>query len=313
MTPTAFTRLVGCGLPVQQAPMGLISPPALALAVARAGGVGTVSLPIGASAGDVAALLDPLGAPWPGVLAANVVTARVDPAAVTAAAERVRIVDFFWSDPDPALVDAAHDGGALVNWQVGSPAEAVAATRAGADMVTAQGTEAGGHVRGDTALRPLLEAVLAVVDVPVLAAGGIADGAAVTGLLAAGAAGVRVGTRFIVAVESGAHPDYVRAIQEAGPGSTEITGGFAVCPLCAVRPTARVLSSALRAGAVVNGVVVGCVVTAAGETPLPVRAGLPPHRDVRGEVAAMALYAGEGVHLVTAVEPAAAIVRSLVP
>jgi nitronate monooxygenase len=313
MAATAFTRLVGCELPVQQAPMGQISPPALALAVARAGGVGTVSLPIGGSADEVAALLDPLGAPWPGVLAANVVTARIDTEAVTAAAERVRIVDFFWSDPDPVLVDAAHAAGALVNWQVGSPAEAVAAARAGADLVTVQGTEAGGHVRGDTALRPLLEAVLAVVDVPVLAAGGVADGAAAAGLLAAGAAGVRVGTRFIAATESGAHPDYVRAVLAAGPGSTEITGGFAVCPLCRWRPTARVLSSAVRAVAGVNGDVVGRVMTAEGQTPLPVRAGLPPHRDVRGEIAAMALYAGEGVHLVTAVEPAAAIVASLVP
>jgi NAD(P)H-dependent flavin oxidoreductase YrpB (nitropropane dioxygenase family) len=305
---TAFTRLAGCELPVQQAPMGAISPPALALAVARAGGVGTVSLPIGSSATAVAALLDPLGAPWPGALAANVVTDRIDPEAIAAAAERVRIVDFFWSYPDAALVAVAHAAGALVNWQVGSQAEAVAAAGAGADLVTVQGTEAGGHVRGDTPLPPLLDAVLAAVDVPVLAAGGIADAASLAAVLAAGAAGARVGTRFIASVESGAHPEYVRAVLAAGPGSTEITGGFAVCPLCAWRPTARVLSSAVRAVADVNGDVVGHI----GETALPVRAGLPPHRDVRGEIAAMALYAGEGVHLVSAVEPAATIVRSLV-
>ena len=68
-----------------------------------------------------------------------------------------------------------HAGGALAGWQVGSVGEAKRAADAGCDLVIAQGVEAGGHVRGTMALLPLLAAVLEVVTVPVLAAGGIAS------------------------------------------------------------------------------------------------------------------------------------------
>jgi nitronate monooxygenase len=309
---TAFTELVGCTVPIQQAPMGQIAPPALASAVAGAGGVGTVGAPIGGTPDDVAAVLDALDSLGkPGVCAVNFVGAAIDPAAVAVAAPRVRIVDFFWHDPDPALVAAAHDGGALVNWQVGSLPDALLATGAGADMVTVQGTEAGGHVRGASPLLPLLASVLEAVDVPVLAAGGIADPRTLAAVLAAGAAGARLGTRFIATEESGAHPEYVMALLASGPDSTEITDGFAICPLCETLARCRVLTSALVAVAGLPGEHVGAMVTADHQIPLPVRAGLPPHREVRGEIRAMALYAGQAVHLVNTVEPAAALVRRL--
>src|SRR5215470_2325458 len=80
--------------------------------------------------------------------------------AVADAAGRVRIVDFFWADPDPALVEVAHRGGALACWQVGSLDEALAAVEAGCDVLVVQGTEAGGHIRGHSELRPLLDSVL---------------------------------------------------------------------------------------------------------------------------------------------------------
>jgi NAD(P)H-dependent flavin oxidoreductase YrpB (nitropropane dioxygenase family) len=246
-----------------------------------------------------------------GVLAVNFITEEVDPAAVTVAGARVRIVDFFWNTPNAKLVDAAHEGGALVNWQVGALSDAVLAAEAGADIVTVQGTEAGGHVRGDTPLLALLAAVLRAVDVPVLAAGGIAEPRALAAVLAAGAAGARLGTRFIAAEESGAHPEYVLALLAAGPESTEITDGFAVCPMCATLPRVRALRSAIAAVGAVEGGTVGFVQTAGGEDPLPVRAGLPPHTGVRGEIHAMALYAGQGVQHVNAVQPAAEIVREL--
>ncbi|HEX6401558.1 MAG TPA: nitronate monooxygenase [Pseudonocardiaceae bacterium] len=178
--------------------------------------------------------------------------------------------------------------------------------------MTAQGIEAGGHVRGETALLPLLTAVLATVPVPVLAAGGIADARSLAAVLAAGAAGARIGTRFIAATESGAHLDYVAAILRAGPGSTEITGEFAVCPLCATLPRARVLSSAVRAVAALQDEAVGTMPIPGGETELPRRFGMPPHREVRGQIDAMALYAGQSVGAVTDLKPAAAIIHDLV-
>ena len=73
--------------------------------------------------------------------------------------------------PTRAWSSARAAGGALVSWQVGSLAEAVAAERAGCSFIVAQGTEAGGHVRGTTSLLPLLSQVLDAVRVPVVAAG----------------------------------------------------------------------------------------------------------------------------------------------
>lgn len=311
MLTTAFTELVGCEVPIQQAPMGPISPAALALAVARAGGVGSVSVPRGIDARDLAAQLDALVAAGAGVLAANFTTEPLDHAAIAAAAARVAVVDFFWNSPDPRVVEIAHSRGALVGWQVGSLPDAVLAAEAGADLVTVQGIEAGGHVRGESPLLPLLASVLRAVDVPVLTAGGIAEPRAVAAVLAAGAAGVRVGTRFAVSEESGAHPEYLLALLAAGPDSTAITDGFAVCPMCATLPRARVLRSAIEAVGTIDGPAVGTLVAEGAESPLPVRAGLPPHTQVRGQIHAMALYAGQGVHLVNAVQPAAAIVADL--
>jgi nitronate monooxygenase len=221
------------------------------------------------------------------------------------------VADFFWSTPRAELVAVAHDAGALVNWQVGSLAEAVAAAELGADLVTVQGIEAGGHIRGEMPLLPLLAAVVPAVPVPVLAAGGIADARTLAAVLAAGAAGARIGTRFIATRESGAHPEYQNAVVAAGPDTTEITDAFAVCPLCATRPRARVLRSAIAAVNALVGETVGTLRTPSGDTPLPVRAGLPPGRAVQGEVGAMALYAGQGTHLVTSVEPVEVVVREL--
>jgi nitronate monooxygenase len=311
MLSTRFTEFVGCHVPIQQAPMGLVSPPGLALAVARAGGVGMVSAPIGAEPEALAAQLDAALDTSAGVLGVNFITEQVDPDAVAVAGARARMVDFFWNTPHAKLVDAAHEGGALVNWQVGSLPEAVLAVEAGADVVTVQGRDAGGHVRGDTPLLPLLAAVLRAVDVPVLAAGGISEPRALAAVLAAGAAGARIGTRFLATTESGAHPEYVLALLAAGPESTEITDGFAECPMCATLPRARVLRSAIAAVDALDGEAVGTVTIGAGDQPLPPRAGMPPHKEVHGRIHAMALYAGSGVEHVTAVRPAAEVVRDL--
>src|SRR5205823_13520602 len=111
--------------------------------------------------------------------------------------------------PHTKLVDAAHEGGALVSWQVGSLPDAVLAVEAGADVVTVQGRDAGGHVSGDTPLLPLLAAVLREVDVPVLAAGGIAEPRALAAVLAAGAAGARIGPRVRASAGPGGGPGQV--------------------------------------------------------------------------------------------------------
>jgi nitronate monooxygenase len=94
---TAFTELAGCRVPVQQAPMGSVSTPALAVAVAEAGGVGSITA-LGLSAAQLDTMLAAMAGQTDGVLAANFLTEDIDREAVEAAAARVRIVDFFWAD-----------------------------------------------------------------------------------------------------------------------------------------------------------------------------------------------------------------------
>jgi len=286
--------------------MGTVSSPRLAVAVAEAGGIGSINT-LGVSPETLRQRLDEMREQTDGVLAVSFLTNDIDTNAVADAASRVRIVDFFWCDPR-----RAHKGGALVNWQVGSAAEARAAVGAGADMVSAQGVEAGGHCRGDTSLLPLLCEVLDAIDVPVLAAGGIADARGVAAALAAGASGVRMGTRFIATEESGAHSDYVAAILAAGANSTRITDAFNDCPLCASSPRARVLISAIDAVEAIDVEVVGTMPGADGEMPVPRRSWIPPTRGMIGHIEAMCMYAGESVALVNTVLPVPHLVRSLV-
>jgi NAD(P)H-dependent flavin oxidoreductase YrpB (nitropropane dioxygenase family) len=202
------------------------------------------------------------------------------------------VVEFFYGDPRSDLVEAAHRGGAVVGWQVGSPTEAAAAVEAGCDYVAAQGVEAGGHVRGTQALEEMLAEVLAQVDVPVVAAGGVATAERFAQVMDLGADAVRVGTRFVTCPESGAHPDYVKSLLAASGDDTVLTDSFGEGWEDAPH---RVLRDALDAARKTGW-----------------RAPVPPHRDIDRSAADMAQYAGTGVGAVTRAEPAADVVADLV-
>ena len=121
--------------------------------------------------------------------------------------EGVRIIAHSFADPSP-FVAAAHDAGALVLCQVRTVEDARRAADAGVDVVTAQGTEAGGHT-GMVSTLPLVPAVVdAVSPVPVVAAGGIADGRGIAAALMLGADGVWMGTRFLATRECGVSDAY---------------------------------------------------------------------------------------------------------
>jgi nitronate monooxygenase len=204
MLTTRFTELVGCSVPIQQAGMGAVGPPELAAAVSEAGGLGMLGMarPGGHTVQGLSSLLDRLTALTARPFGVNFIVSpggltELEPACFELAARSARVVEFFYGWPDRALVDLVHRGGALVSWQVGSCEEAVAASKAGCDLIVAQSVSAGGHVRGVIGLPALLSEVLEAVDVPVLAAGGIGSGRALAAALAAGASGVRVGTRFV--------------------------------------------------------------------------------------------------------------------
>lgn len=308
MLTTPFTELVGCQAPIQLAGMGGLGTPELAAAVADAGGLGMVSLPM-APAEHIESELDRLSELTTGVVGINFLMPFLDQAVIEIAATRCRVVEFFYGDPVAALVEQVHRGGALACWQVGSIDEAQMAVDAGCDFIVVQGSEAGGHVRGDVSLIPLLDAVLSTVDVPVVAAGGISTSRTVAAVLAAGASAARIGTRFVTCTESIAHPDYVRAIIDADGDDTVVTTVFGL-----TWPDAphRVLRSCVDAAVTLDSDVVGQVTVDGIVTALPKFIPLPPTLMSSGHIEAMPMYAGQGVGLVDAVEPAGDIVRELV-
>jgi NAD(P)H-dependent flavin oxidoreductase YrpB (nitropropane dioxygenase family) len=303
MSATPFTDLVGCRLPIQLASMGgPVGTPELAAAVSEAGGLGTIPNPGSEQeAEEQVARARELTA---GPIAIGFLAPFVQIEAVRGAARVADVVEFFYADPDPDLVGAGQSGGAAVGWQVGSASEAAAAEAIGCDFVTVQGIEAGGHVRGGQGLDPLLSETLAQAGVPIVAAGGIGTAPRVAGLLESGAAGVRIGTRFVAAEESNAHPEYVAALIEAGAEDTVLTEAFGVG-----WPEAphRVLRSALETA---EGLDDDGVATLGGGE-IPRFAPQPPTRQVEGELGAMALYAGLSVDAVTGFQPAAEIVAEL--
>lgn len=316
MLRTRFTDLVGCSVPIQQAGMGSLANPRLAKAVADAGGLGTVSIytaPMEMAAG----ILDDLAERTPGVFGSNIVVRYVEPdqlyPLITIVAQRSRVVDFFYSDPDPALVELVHAAGALASWQVGSREEALAAARSGCDFIIAQGIEAGGHVRGTIGLLALLDEVLDAVDVPVLAAGAIGSGRTMAAALAAGADGVRIGTRFVAAEEAMAHPDYVQALIAARAGDTIVNDDFQIDWPAPAAP-GRLLRSSVEASTAFEGDVVGEAQHFYADGTYPVmRWGVDAVRIGHvGAIEAMSLWAGESVGGVRRVQPAAEIVQELV-
>jgi NAD(P)H-dependent flavin oxidoreductase YrpB (nitropropane dioxygenase family) len=295
--------------------MGAIATPELAAAVSQAGALGM----LGASRpGITPALLRPLldavhartSAPF-GVnfVASPGQLALLDLKCVELAARSARVIEYFLGDPNRDLVAMGHAGGALVSWQVGSREEAVAAQTTGCDLIVVQGIEAGGFLRGTIGLHALLNEVLSEVDVPVLAAGGIGNGRAMAAALAAGADGVRVGTRFAASEESGAHPQYLQALVAARPEDTIYTQTFSSN---LVTGPQRVIRSSVAAADAFQGEVVGEIGSLDGtRLSVPRFGAVAVDRSATGAIDAMSLFAGESVGSVRDVQFARDIVHEL--
>jgi NAD(P)H-dependent flavin oxidoreductase YrpB (nitropropane dioxygenase family) len=311
MLSTRFTELVGCSVPLQLAGF---APPLLTAAVCEAGGFGMMGA-TGTPVEDLAKNLEEVRRRTVHSFGVNFLPNMrpVEPGCLELAASRARLVEFFFADPDPAFVKVVHAAGALACWQVGSREEAIAAEGAGCDVIVAQAIEAGGHVRGTIGLLPLLDQVLSAVSVPVLAAGGIGSGRAMAAALAAGADGVRVGTRFLAAAEFPTHPVYLDELLRAGPQDTVYTDRFAGG--WRINAPHRVLRSSLEAADAFEGDVVADQLDQITGERSPIRrfrGDLAPTTGVTGHVEAMALWAGQSVGDVTSVQTAAAIVNELV-
>lgn len=291
--------------------MGGVAGAGLAAEVAKAGALGMLG-GVRLTAPFLGSVLNRLNEKKYGTIGVNFLMPFLDIACVEAAAAKARVVEFFYGDPDPKLVQRVHAGGALAAWQIGSLREAQQAQDAGCDFIIAQGIEAGGHVRGKIGLFPLLEQVLDLnkIKVPVLASGGIGTARSMAAAMSAGAEGVRIGTRFVAAAESMAHSLYKDALIKAAPEDTVVTEAFA-----ASWPNAphRVLRSCLKsAEALPKGAPIGEMDVGGGQKMPVQRLDSPaPLRTTTGKIEAMAMYAGESVGAIQAVQQAAEIIKEL--
>lgn len=219
MLITPLCRTLGIEYPILAAAMGGVTVPEFAAAVSNAGGLGQVTV-TGLDVAGVESRVRQTRELTDRPFAVNVILDIWKEHEIDAALDAgAPLLFLFWGEAAPH-VDRAHRSGAKVIVQVGSVAEAVAAAAAGADVVVAQGFEAGGHVRGTTPLFALLPMVVeAVHPVPVVAAGGIVDGRGLAASLSLGAQGVLMGTRFLASEEAYVHPEYQRRVLES-PGET---------------------------------------------------------------------------------------------
>ena len=317
MKTAACTKL-GIDFPIVQAPMQGAVGPRLAAAVSNAGGLGML-------------------APWADeaevlrreVRETRALTSR--PFAVNlnpefpqeehleaCLQEGVSIISFFWREPS-VLVARAKAAGAIVLLTVATAQDARDAVRCGVDLVVAQGWEAGGHVRGTVATMPLVPAIVdSVAPIPVIAAGGIADGRGFAAALALGASAAWIGTRFLASEEAGAHPDYVERLLEANEDDTVYLEdlfhiGWPGAPHRVLHnSTVANWEKAGRApigkrpseGEVIgNSRSLGPILRYQSDTPA---------MDMDGDVGAMPLYAGQSVGLVKKRQPAADIVGEII-
>ena len=316
MKTKRIAELLSIRYPIFQAPMGRTAPPALAAAVTNAGGLGM----LGTSWDKPDAMREKIRATralTAGPFAVNLAVSwdqheRLD----IALQEGVKAVSLFWGDP-AAYVRKAKDAGAIVVQTVATPEEARRAADLGADIIVAQGVESGGHVWSTVSTMVLVPLVCdAVPEVPVVAAGGMADVRGVRAALALGAQGVWLGTRFLATVESGAHDDFKQRLLSARATDTVFTmlfdQGWPDAPHRALRnSTVRMWEKAgcpaagKRPG---EGEIIGAFPNG---DPIP-RYGVPaPMQGATGEIEAFALYAGQSVGLIRDLPPVASVMQEL--
>ncbi len=304
---TRLCDLLGIEHPILNAPMGGGDAPAeLAAAVSEAGGLGLIG---GTTIGGAEWLTRqirrareltdrPFGvgliSHFPG--AAELMAVALDAG--------VRVIAHSFADPTP-FVAPAHDAGALVVCQVRTVEGARVAAGAGVDVVTAQGTEAGGHT-GRVSTLPLVPVVVdAVAPIPVVAAGGIADGRGIAAALMLGADGVWIGTRFLATPECGTSDAYKARVVAATADDTVLTDVFDIA-------TGRPWPEGVSGRAIANSFFERWH---GREDEL--RSWTDAHRDEylaltrESNVDQQAVWAGEAASFVTSTESAGDVVRSL--
>ena len=226
MIHTRICDLLGIPHPIILGGMGTATTAPLVAAVSNAGGFGT----LGTSAFNAATLDSEIGAirertDKPYGVNHLLFQIQEDMFAVTLRA-RPTVAAFAWARKDQNLRDyfqRAHNAGCKVMYMANEVPEAVRAAEAGAEVLVAQGTEAGGHVGWMASLPLVPMMVKALAPIPVLSAGGIADGRGLAAALALGADGVLLGTRFMATPEAPIHANFKQAIVKSDGHDTVLT------------------------------------------------------------------------------------------
>lgn len=307
-------RALGVELPIVQAGMGGVATPRLAAAVSEAGALGTIAL-YKLSGAQVEQMLRDALRRTACRLSVNVipeVAGRLldeQLRAVFAITDRPLVVNSY-APPPEAAARAVLEAGHTLLVQVGTLDQARQAVELGAGILACQGVEAGGHLLGTDRLAELLAQVgREFPEVPLLGAGGVADGAATREALRAGAGGLLCGTVFVATEESGAHDRYKEALLRADAADTVITDRF---PIGWPGRRHRVLRGPvtdspepLPSGFIAWTTVMG------ERRPVPRGSAAAPTVEAVGAVDEMARYAGTGCGAVTRIRPAAEVVAEL--
>ena len=227
MIRTRLCTLLGIEHPIVLGGMAAgATGPALVAAVSNAGGLGTLGIS-GLSAEAIREHMAAIRSATDKPYAVNFLLFITQPEAFEAAvAERSPVMAFAWARQDQELrsfFDPVHEAGTKVMYMAADVPEAQRAAAAGADVIVAQGSEGGGHV-GAMASFPLLPMVVdAVAPLPVVAAGGIADGRGLAAALALGAEGALLGTRFLATEEAPIHANFKAGILASDGHDTALT------------------------------------------------------------------------------------------
>ena len=222
---TQITQLLGIQYPIFQGGMAWIAESTLAAAVSNAGGLGIIaggSAPIDYLREQIRRCKELTDKPF-GV---NIMlmSPNAEELAKLVIEEKVPVVTTGAGNPGKYMA-AWKEAGVKVIPVVPSVALAVRMERAGADAVIAEGTESGGHI-GENTTMCLVPQVVDAVEIPVIAAGGIADGRGVAASFMLGAQGVQVGTRFLAAQECQIHPTYKELVVKAKDTDSVVTGRY---------------------------------------------------------------------------------------
>ena len=296
---TALTAALGIRHPILLAPMGGTAGGRLAAAVSEAGGLGL----IGGGYADPAWLATEIEAAGDARVGIGFITFALDarPQALRVALEaEPAAIQLSFGDPRP-YVDDIRAAGALVICQVQTPDEIAAAVDVGADVVVAQGQDAGGHGRPDRGTMGLVPSVVdEVAPMPVAAAGGIADGRGLAAALMLGAAGVTMGTRFLASTHAESNPAEAAALvagRSEHPGRPDVYD-VGSGPSWPAGPAGRVLRNRLT--------------DEWDDRRDEPAATAGFHASAEDDYGVRPLWAGEGLDLITAIETPASIIATVV-